>query len=110
MGKPSDGADDAADVVVSGTFTGTGESASLAFGPDGFGGNVSLWGTFVGTVKVQRSFDGGTTWIDVTDSNGLVYEYTGPASFRIDEPEKSVLYRLNCTAYTSGTINYRLSA
>jgi hypothetical protein len=26
------------------------------------------------------------------------------------QPEREVLYRLNCTAYSSGTINYRLSA
>ena len=25
------------------------------------------------------------------------------------EPERGVLYRFNCTAYTSGTINYRMS-
>jgi hypothetical protein len=25
------------------------------------------------------------------------------------EPEKGVLYRLNCIAFTSGTINYRIS-
>lgn len=97
-----------------GSFTGTGAtedwfaanatpSASKLF-------NISLWGTFVATVKVQRSFDDGSTWVDCSrDSAGTTASYTAPASLLVEEPEAGVLYRLNCSAYTSGTINYRIS-
>jgi hypothetical protein len=72
--------------------------------------NISLFGTFVATVKLQRSFDGGTTWIDVSrDTSGSLASYTAPISFVAEEPEDGVQYRLNCTAFTSGTVSYRLS-
>ena len=32
-----------------------------------------------------------------------------PVSLTFGEPERNVLYRTNCLAYTSGTINYRIS-
>lgn len=95
--------------AVTGTFAATGQSASLK--PVRNEGtsekfNVDLSGaSFVGvTIAVQRSFDNGVTWVDLTG-----YSYTAPASVIIEEPEEGVLYRLNCSAYTSGTVNYRLS-
>ena len=33
----------------------------------------------------------------------------GPINISFGEPERMVLYRLNCIAYSSGTINYRMS-
>lgn len=95
---------------VTGTFTGTGQSA--AFHPmvadlpyASF--NMSLWGTFAGTVQLERSFDG-ATWLPLTE-RGSSITFTGPCSEIFEEPEPSAQYRLNCTSYTSGTINYRLS-
>ena len=64
------------------------------------------------TVQLERSFDGGNTWVvgNIGASGTLAQWSTGtPVSLTFGEPEKSVLYRLNCTAYTSGTINYRIS-
>lgn len=98
---------------LTGTFTATGQSAS--FQPDGIDDragiqfNVSLWGTFVGTVQLERSFDNGTTWLPITSAGAAAFKYTAPASESVSEPEADTLYRLNCTAYTSGTVNYRLS-
>ena len=92
--------------VLTGNFTASGSSASL-----GLGGafNVSIWGTFAATIVLQRSFDGGTTWLPVTmDAYGAVASFTAPASMSVMEPEPGVLYRLNCT-WTSGTAYYRLS-
>ncbi len=65
--------------------------------------NFSLWGTFVGTVFVQRSFDGGTTWLDVA-SFTVATEDVGL------EPD-GALYRagIKTGGYTSGTANVRLS-
>jgi|HubBroStandDraft_4_1064222.scaffolds.fasta_scaffold00045_19 hypothetical protein len=64
------------------------------------------------TVQLERSFDGGATWIccNVGGSGQLAQWATGtPVNITFGEPEKNVLYRLNCIAYTSGTINYRIS-
>lgn len=69
--------------------------------------------TPVATVQVERSFDGGKTWVVVgVGGGGAAAVYANPASISIQggEAEKGMAYRLNCTAYTSGTINYRISA
>lgn len=92
---------------LTGTFTGTGNSATYK-AYQGF--NVSLWGTFVATIKVQRSFDGGTTWITTSlDSTGTPASFTSEVTVTGNEIEAEVLYRFSCTAYSSGTVNYRLS-
>jgi len=66
--------------------------------------NVSVWGTFVGTVALQRSFDGGTTWLTVST-------YTAATETTKYEPEPA-LYRMGTaiSGYTSGTISVRLGA
>ena len=64
------------------------------------------------TVQLERSFDGGATWLvaNVGGSGVLAQWGTGtPVAVTFGEPEKMVLYRLNTIAYTSGTINYRIS-
>lgn len=107
MGKRSSNANDEAVEVLSGSFSAIGISAGKALWGDF---NIVLWGTFVGTVTVERSFDGGTTFVPVArDTSGTAASFTAPTSLSISEPEKGVLYRLNCTAYTSGTASYRLS-
>ena len=95
--------------AISGTFTATGQS--LAFLP--IKGTFSVFMTGgVGTVKIERSTDSGSNWIDVSsDALGTVASYalnTTEISVLCDEPEIGSQYRLNCTAYTSGTITYRL--
>lgn len=72
--------------------------------------NFSISGVFVGTVRLERSFDGGGTWIPVSkDSSGADASYTAPCGVTGFEPEDGVLYSANCTAYTSGTANCRIS-
>lgn len=70
--------------------------------------------TFAATVQLERSFDGGSTFIVCNGSIGGYFtpaQWTsGPVSIAFGEPEKQMLYRCNCLAYSSGTINYRLSA
>lgn len=108
MGMPGIGLPDAAGRVASGTFTGTGVGAALQPAMNrGF--NLSIWGTFVATITLQRSFDGGTTYIPVTYSDGTQINYSVPGSGSWQEAESGVLYALNCTAFTSGTVNWRLS-
>lgn len=86
--------------TVSGTFTGTGQSATMPAHRGMF--NLSLSGTWVATVDIERSFDGGSTWL-------IVESYTSNIEDTGDEPQDNVWYRLNCSAYTSGTVTYRLS-
>lgn len=100
-----------ADNVLSGTFTGTGQSASFMPGPRGFSGptfNAALWGTFVGTIVLQRSFDG-STWVTCSKPDLSDASFTSAVTFVVNETEQGVIYRWSCTAYTSGTVNYRLS-
>jgi len=59
-------------------------------------------GTGVGTVQVQRSFDNARTW-KTTDEFTTDVENIGEAT------ENSVRWRLNCSAFTSGTITARIS-
>lgn len=73
------------------------------------GFNASAWGIFVGTVQLQRSFDQGSTWLPLTASGVGISTWTAPFSEKITEVESGVLYRLACTAWTSGTLNYRIS-
>lgn len=80
--------------------------------------NVLLWWTssFNGTVQLERSFDGGATYQVVSEDNAgtlAVYSGAGATALSLNviafEPEYGVLYRWNCTAYSAGTANYRLS-
>lgn len=92
--------------VVTGSFTATGRSDPFQrTWNQGF--NFSLWGTFVATVRLERSFDRGVTWLPVT-AFGTPVEFAGPVSESWEDIE-DVLYSLNCTAITSGTVNYRFS-
>lgn len=93
--------------VVEGSFTGTGQSNSVdLFGPF----NLSFWGAFIATAQLERSFDNGVVWIACArDATGTIASYSTAISLVGDEYETKIKYRLNCTAYTSGTMNYRIS-
>lgn len=60
--------------------------------------HVMVYGTFVGTYDLEVSMDG-TNFVQHPTHNGL----TAPAILAVGMPCKSV--RLNCTAFTSGTIS-----
>lgn len=97
-----------AQTVISGTFVGTGNSTSAQF----LGAfNVTLSGTYVATVILERSFDGGTTFMPVsTDTIGTTNAYTAPMTLVVNENEPGTFYRLRCSSYGSGTVTYRLAA
>jgi len=64
--------------------------------------DVSVSGVFVGTVTLQRSFDGGLTWVDV-QTYQAPYEDQGTGT-------NATLYRIGFKPgqYTSGTANVLL--
>ncbi len=66
--------------------------------------DVSVSGTFVGTVTVQRSWDDGVTWVDCAD-------YTTPTETFGEQITNNILYRIGCQTgnFTSGTMVVRLS-
>jgi len=84
--------------MIEGNITGTGATSNTQLAGKF---NLSLTGFGTATVDLERSIDGGKTW-------GAVESFTADAQ-RTGESAGSAHYRLNCTAYTSGTIVYRLS-
>lgn len=109
MGKLAGQTIDLTDTLLAGTFGGTGQSAAVAMRGQF---NISLSGA--GTVRVERSFDGGSTFFICSKpvGDGTVASFALTAgndvSLVFEEPEDGVLYRLNCTAFTS-TVTYRVS-
>ena len=93
------------DAVVSGT--------DLAATYTGF----EIAGAAATTFNIERSFDGGATWI-ICNIGGsgqpAQFAFTTPVSVSFGEPERNVLYRINVVAFGSQsaatTINYRISA
>ena len=82
------------------SFTSATNSSNIALNGDF---NLSLdftTGSGVGTVDLQRSFDDGVTW-ETTDTISADTEKNGLAV-------SNLLWRLNCSAFTSGTIACRL--
>lgn len=85
-------------------ITTTGADAAASFTGSGV--------NFTGSVQLERSFDGGATWLLCNVGGGgtmAIYNVGTPVNMTFGEPEKNVLYRLNCTALSAGTINYRIS-
>ena len=83
-------------------------------GADSFTGDTVFKGSFnlsisgsgwVATVHLQRSFDAGTTWVDI-QSWSTNYE-----AVVVDPQEGGLYYRIGIKNgnYTSGTINMRLT-
>lgn len=83
--------------ILEGTITGTGVTGTVTLGTKF---NLSLLDFGTATIDLQRSFNG-TDW-------GTVESFTSDAE-KAGQSHESASYRLNCTAYTSGTIKYRMA-
>lgn len=97
-------------VPLSGSFAATGQSAAVDIRGKA---NLLIEGG-VGTVVLEKSFDGGATFHAVSrDSagNNAAYTTADDVAFNgtVEEVQDGIKYRLNCTAFTSGPINYRLN-
>ena len=70
--------------------------------------NASLYAGASGATsfRLQRSFDGGTTWYDGSDASGNVITYavtTGQRiGFQIENAAPGWIFRFFCTSYVSG--------
>lgn len=76
---------------------------------------LTITGTWVATVHVQRSTDKGGTWVDVTDNDGTPRTWTktsgsDPITAYGYEPKRGTWYRAGVKTgnYTSGTIEIEL--
>lgn len=83
--------------------------------PAGKDFSIGISGTFNATVQVERNRNNGLGWVaisaDPTAAGGgpAVYSSAGTAfgaDFNIFEPVLGTQFRVNCTAFTSGTINF----
>lgn len=84
----------AAQNTFTNSITVTGVSTSRSF-------TVSLTGTWVATVTLQRSFDGGSSWIDVT-----TYAANTTTTYSDGLDNQEIKYRIGVKTgdYTSGTV------
>jgi hypothetical protein len=85
--------------IPSTTLTATGATGSIFMTT----GLVEISGTFVGTVNVQVDVLGDGTWVNATDTTGAAVAITAPGVLRINNGI-GCNTRLNCSAYTSGSI------
>jgi len=97
-------ADVTADITAENTFT---SATSPKSNPkdNGVGHlTISISGTWVGSVTLQRSFDAGSTWVDVKS-------YTSNDEESLYDPTAGIQYRIGIKTgnYTSGTASVRLA-
>ncbi len=85
-------------IFVTGTFSATGQSD--VWGGPGISA-LSISGFGSATVALERSHDGGSTW-------QTVEAFTSDTEKNFENPADEMSYRLNCSAYTSGTIKYAM--
>jgi len=96
-----------------------GQTASTAFGSATTGSSIkcfTTWrlithGTWTGTLKIQKSTDGGTTWKVLrtfTSVNDFNANTSGTEDLELNQTP--FLIRANMTSYTSGTANVDLTS
>ena len=71
------------------------------------GATLTIFGTFVATVDVEVSHDGGTTFLIARDEQGNAISGFTAATLREIAGDATQI-RGNATAYTSGTVQFGL--
>jgi len=87
-------------------------SANIVTGTDTAALFTGVGITYSGTFNIERSFDGCNTWLPCNIGGaGTIAQFSAGTVVNVafGEPELGVYYRVNCTVYSSGTINYRMS-
>jgi hypothetical protein len=89
-------------------FTGVSVSNGIVLSYGWF--SLNIWGSFTATVQVERSPDNGITFLPVAiDPTGTYAIYKVPVSLNGFSPDTGVQFRLNCTAFQTGPVNFRLT-
>lgn len=96
---------------ITGALTGTGAGDTYKFRK---GGKeyprdllVQTTGDLSGTFHVEMSAPDANTWTQLTDIDGTQLQYTNNVVLRL-VPVGLADVRVNCSAYTSGTLNYSI--
>lgn len=70
-----------------------------------------FYGTFTNTIiTVQAAFDGGTTWIDLTDAQGAAVEVTGNDIVSVDIGRCNLRFNVVVSSASTGPINISASS
>lgn len=105
MGKLTPAGPDLANIAVEAVLAANGDATNWQAFQGTF--NVSMWSGAAATVKLQRSFDGGTTALDCNNL-GLAVPIAANTSEQIESLEPGCLYRLIRTS-VAGPCTARLS-
>lgn len=93
--------------TVGGEFSAQGEAQEW-FWPKRGDFSFSVEGTFAGSLRVMRSSNLGKSWVPISASpGGGPAAWTQPGIVVLTEPEAQARYRVECTAITSGTAEWR---
>jgi hypothetical protein len=110
MGIASPGEPDVRRAGASFSFTALNQVSAWVQIAGQFGFAAGGDGAGVGSVGLEVSFDGGATFYNASKLDGTPNSWATPFALAPTSPgESGVLHRARCTAYTSGTINGRLS-
>ncbi len=92
--------------VVSGSLAATGSTAGFELSSPF---NFTLSGTWVGSVALEASTDGGTTWVNCVLPDGANNAWTANGFYAVPNVwQQGVQFRLTFTR-TSGTVDWRVS-
>lgn len=94
---------------INGTFTGTGSSSTLEV-QQGRIFDLTTENTWEGAIKLERSYDSGSTWRDASKIFNINTINDGSIHYVDEETIANALYRVTCTVYGTGTIGFTLSA
>lgn len=92
---------------VSGDITGDGQSVGTLSLSAGESASLSVSGTFVSTIKLQRLLPNESTWRNVPDANGNHFTAPDEKTYIADE-RCSLRFATETGDYTSGTATCRL--
>ena len=90
--------------AYNGAFTGTADGTGLKCGGTW---RLITHGTWTGKIKIEKSRDGGSTWIIIREFSGA--NDNNINTYGTEDEDEPFLVRVSCHAYTSGTINADLT-
>lgn len=106
MGLSHVGGTEQANRVATGTITTSQVTPGVQVSGDF---NVSVSGSFTGSIAAERSFDGGSTWLPMSYVDGSAITWIAQFSTILNEPEAGVYFRLNGANIASGSPSWRIS-